>query len=108
MFKFLTSTLTTAAALPLFLAWARGRAEGQIDKMQDAVFNTPGAESPVTPDVAVAGAGFLGAHFVLGQKLLGLRSWQALLSLLLGLGIGVGLFFLQNNAGTSATNRPKY
>ncbi|MCB0116137.1 MAG: hypothetical protein R2873_07460 [Caldilineaceae bacterium] len=92
MFNFLTSTLATAAALQVFLPWARGRAEGQIDKMQDAVFNTPGAESPVTPDVAVAGVGFLGVHFVLGQKVLGLRGWQAVLSLLLGLGVGVGLF----------------
>lgn len=91
-FKFLTSILTTAAALQLFLRWARTRAEGQIDKMQDAVFNTPGAEPPLTPDVAVTGAALLGAHFVLGQKALGLRGWQAVLSLLLGIAAGVGFF----------------
>lgn len=93
MLKFILSTLATATALPALLFWARGRAEGQIDKMQDAVFNTPGAESPVTPDVALAGAGFVSAHFVLGQKVLGLRGWQTILSLLLGIGIGIGLFF---------------
>ncbi len=93
MVKFILSTLATAAALPALLSWAQGRAEGQIDKMQDAVFNTPGAESPVTPDVALAGVGFVSAHFVLGQKVLGLRGWQTILSLLLGIGIGIGLFF---------------
>lgn len=98
MLNFLLSLLYSAVSLSFFWEWAQGRAEGQIDKMQDAVFNTPGAEAPVPPDVVLGGVGLLATHFVLG-KLLKLSGWQSFLSLVLGIGVGVALV---QRKGTSA------
>jgi hypothetical protein len=91
MIKFLLSLLYSATSLSFFLEWAQGRAEGQIDKMQDAVFNTPGAEAPVPPDVVLGGVGLLATYLVLG-KVLGLAGWQTFLSLVLGIAAGTVLF----------------
>ena len=60
MFRFLLNTFLTALAVPFYLKWSRDQAEGQIDKMQQAVHGTPGAESPVTPAVLLGGAGLIG------------------------------------------------
>jgi hypothetical protein len=92
MFKFLLSLLYSTVSLTLFWGWAQQRVEGQLDKMQDAVFNTPGAEAPVPPDVAIGGLGLMATHFVFGQKILGLRGWQTFLSFGLGIGAGVAIY----------------
>ena len=76
--RFLFNLLATALALPYYLEWSRAQAEEQIDEMQRAAFNTPGAESPVTPAVILGGMGLLFGHFALA-RLLGLRFWQAVL-----------------------------
>jgi UDP-N-acetylmuramyl pentapeptide phosphotransferase/UDP-N-acetylglucosamine-1-phosphate transferase len=92
LFRFLLSTFLTALAVPFYLKWSRDQAEGQIDKMQQAVHDTPGAESPVTPEVLLGGAGLLAGHWLL-SRILGLRFWQAFLSLLVAIGAGFGLYF---------------
>jgi hypothetical protein len=90
--KFLLSLLYSTVGLSFFWGWAQRRAEGQLDKMQDAVFNTPGAEAPVPPDVLLGGVGLIATHFVFGQKVLKLTGWQTFLSFVLGIGVGTALF----------------
>lgn len=86
----LSATLT-AIAVPFYLRWSADQTERQFDKMQKAVHFTPGAESPITAEV-VAGAGGLAiSHFAVG-RLLGLRWWQAVLSLMAGAGAGTAVF----------------
>ncbi|MBX3001066.1 MAG: hypothetical protein KF893_21265 [Caldilineaceae bacterium] len=100
MLNFLLSILFSAVSLSFFLGWARQRAEGQLDKMQDAVFNTPGVEAPVPPDVVLGGVGLTVIHFVFGQKVLGLRGWQTFLSF--GLGIVAGVAIYKQRKGNSS------
>jgi hypothetical protein len=100
MLKFLLSLLYSTVSMPLFLGWAQQRIERQLDKMQDAVFNTPGAEAPVPPDVVLGGIGLVATHFAFGQKVLGLHGWQAFLSF--GLGIVAGMVIFLKQKGKSA------
>ncbi len=88
MRKFFFSTLYLAALLPLYLIWSRAQIEGQIDKMQEAVFNSPGAESPVTPPLIIAGITLLTSHMVIARRGLQLSLVAALGSLLLGGTVG--------------------
>ena len=89
--RIMLSATLTAIAVPFYLRWGTDQAERQVDKMQKAVHFTPGAESPITPEV-IAGAGGLSiSHFAVG-RLLGLRWWQAVLSLVAGASIGTGVF----------------
>ena len=91
MVRIILSALLSALAVPFFVKWIRGEVENQLDKMQEAVFNTPGAEAPVPPTVILGGAGLLAGHFVTA-RLLGLRFWQAFVSLVLAVGAGIGLY----------------
>ncbi len=91
MLKFIAMTLSTAACLRLYLGWSRRQAEAQIDEMQRAAFNTPGAAPPIPATVVVAGAGLVGGYLLLA-RLLGQPGRQAALSLLLA-GIVGGLSF---------------
>ena len=97
MIRFLASIVLTALALPVYLRWSAEQAEEQIDKMQEAAFNTPGAEAPVTPSIVMGGIGLLFGHFVVGRRLLRLRGWQAFLSLLAGVAGGVATFVWQTD-----------
>jgi hypothetical protein len=83
--KFLLSVGLTGAAAPFLLRWGRNQAEEQIDKMQAAVFNSPGAEAPIP--TAVVGS------------LLGLSGWQKALSLLLGGAAGAANFYYADMKG---------
>jgi hypothetical protein len=78
------SILYLAAVLPLYLQWSQQQAERQIDKMQDAVFNSPGAESTVTPAMVIGGVAVLGSHFVISRKGLDLDAGDTLATMLLG------------------------
>ncbi|MFZ4656607.1 MAG: hypothetical protein ACOYNY_06330 [Caldilineaceae bacterium] len=78
------SILYLAAVLPLYLQWSQQQAERQIDKMQDAVFNSPGAESTVTPAMVIGGVAVLGSHFVISRKGLELDNGDTLATMLLG------------------------
>ena len=92
MLRFILSILYTALLLPFYLRWSRQQAEAQIDKMQESVFNTPGAATPVPPLVIVGGAVLVGSHFLFGQAGLRLKGWQALFSWLFGLVAGLVIF----------------
>jgi hypothetical protein len=98
VFRFLLSTFVTALTVSFYLKWSRDQAEGQIDKMQQAVHGTPGAESPVTPVVLLGGLGLLAGHWLFA-RLLGLRFWQIFLSLLAAIGAGFGFYFFGASAG---------
>lgn len=79
----------------LFLNWARRETDAQIGKMQDAAFDTPGAQSPLPMPVLI-GAGVL----MVGQLALARRVWRlsgrlAFASLLSGAVIAVLLGLLR-------------
>lgn len=78
------SILYLSAILPLYLQWSRQQAEGQIDKMQGAVFNSPGAEATMTPAMVIGGVAVLGSHFVIARKGLELDNGETLATMLLG------------------------
>ncbi|MCX6050806.1 MAG: hypothetical protein NT075_37430 [Chloroflexi bacterium] len=94
MAKFILSTLYTALLLPIYLHWSRQQTEHQIDKMQEAVFNTPGAEAIVTAPVLLGGVMLLIFHFLVARRALNLKTWQGILSLFVSIGVGLGIFML--------------
>ena len=94
MIRIILSVIYNAATWFQFLDRAWSQTEGQIDKMQDAAFDTPGAAPPVPPAILVAGAGVLAGHFAL-SKILRLRPWQSVLSLALGIAAGAALVLLR-------------
>jgi hypothetical protein len=94
MVRFLICLVYPALLLPLFLEWSQSQAEGQIDRMQQAVFNSPGMEAPVPPVVVIGGVGLL-AGYGLVSRLLRLPGWLRLVALGLGLPVGVAIFSLR-------------
>jgi hypothetical protein len=97
MIRFLIALAYSVLLIPLYLEWSRGQAESQIDKMQAAVFNTPGAEAPVPPRVIGVGALLLAGYWLL-MRLLGAQGWLSALGMLVGAPAGV-LIFAQRHAG---------
>ncbi|MEZ4708425.1 MAG: hypothetical protein R3A44_14530 [Caldilineaceae bacterium] len=97
--RFWASVLTTLSVIPFWLRWGLDQSERQIDKMQEAVFNSPGSQAPVTPPVLLASGVLAAGHLFLGLALFRLGFWRTLLSFLVSLAAGVGLFlmFLQRN-----------
>lgn len=91
MFLFILHTILTTLTTATFLRWGQSQGEAQLDKMQQKVHFTPGAEAPLPPVVALAGAALLSGQLLAGRALR-LRGWQTLLSLLLGALAGVALF----------------
>lgn len=89
--RMMVSAALTALAVPFYLRWSSAQADFQLEKMQKAVHFTPGAESPVPPEVVAGAAGLGISHFAVG-RLLGLRWWQAIFSLMIGVVLGVGAF----------------
>jgi hypothetical protein len=83
--------------VPFYLEWSRRQAEGQIDKMQAAVFNTPGAEAPVPSSVVVGGALLILSYWGV-TRLFGARGGLQLLGALIGVPAGVAIF-AQRQAG---------
>lgn len=92
MFRFITSAFLWALLLPPFLRWGRAQAEFQIDKMQHAVFNSPGSEAPIPPPVAITGLTLLSIHNV-ASRWLGIRGPLWVLSLITGSLVGM-IWFL--------------
>lgn len=78
------SILYLAALLPLYLQWSKQQTERQIDKMQQAVFNSPGAEASITPAMVAGGVTLLSSHFVIARKGLNLDNEEALATMCLG------------------------
>jgi hypothetical protein len=91
MIRFILCLLYPLLLIPLYLDWSRAQAEGQIDKMQQSVFNTPGSEAPVPPVVVIGGVGLL-AGYGLWARLLRLPGWARFLAMLLGAPLGVAVF----------------
>ncbi len=91
MLPFLAALAYPIVMLPVYLGWSRRQAEGQIDKMQAAVFNSPGAEAPIPPSVAVAGLGLL-AGYGLVTMWLGVKGWQRVAALVVGAAVGGAIF----------------
>lgn len=94
MIRFLLCLAYPALLVPLYLSWSRSQAEAQIDKMQRAVFNTPGAEAPLPPVVLIGGLGLM-AGFGLAARVLRLPGWQRFLAIALGLPLGVAVYSLR-------------
>lgn len=90
-FRIMISAALTALALPFYLRWADEQSEIQLDKMQKAVHFTPGAESPLPPEVLAGAAGLSISHFAVG-RMLRLGWFQAFLSLVIGIALGLGAF----------------
>lgn len=97
MLRFLITLAYPIFLIPLYLDWSRRQVEGQIDKMQRAVFNTPGAETPVPPPVIIVGMMLLAGYWIV-TKLLGAQGWLRMLGMVLGAPIGVAIF-TQRQAG---------
>jgi hypothetical protein len=91
MMRFLIALAYPALLLPLYLAWSRDQAETQIDKMQEAVFNSPGTQAPLPPVVMLGGVGLLLGYGLL-TWLLRLPGWLRLIALALGAPAGVAVF----------------
>ncbi|HXF62426.1 MAG TPA: hypothetical protein VNK95_12470 [Caldilineaceae bacterium] len=94
MIRFLLCLAYPVLLVPLYLSWSRSQAEAQIDKMQRAVFNTPGAEAPLPPVVLIGGLGLM-AGYGLAARILGLPGWQRFLAIALGLPLGVAVYSLR-------------
>jgi hypothetical protein len=77
--------------VPLYLEWSRDQAENQIDKMQRAVFNSPGMQAPVPAPVVAAGALLLAGYWLV-TRLFGVPGWLRALALLMGVPVGVAIF----------------
>lgn len=95
--RIVLSATLTAIAVPFYLRWSADQTERQFDKMQKAVHFTPGAESPITPEVVAGAGGLTISHFAVG-RMLGLRWWQAVLSLFAGGAAGTLVFFYRMTA----------
>jgi hypothetical protein len=96
MLPFLAALAYPVLTLPPYLDWSRRRIEGQIDKMQAAVFNTPGAEAPIPPAVVVAGLGWLVGYGAVAAWM-GVTGWRRTAALILGVTAGIALFVLRSD-----------
>ena len=91
MFRLLAVLTYPIFVIPLYLDWSRRQAEGQIDKMQRSVFNSPGMEAPVPPPVLVVGALLMVGYWLL-TRICGVRGWARALALLLSAPVGVAIY----------------
>jgi len=80
----------------LFLGWARRETDARIGKMQDAAFDTPGAQSPLPASVLVAGGALLVGEWSLAQGACRLSSGRTLATLFLGVLLAGAVHFLQS------------
>ena len=92
--RFLLGTMVAAVVTFFYAGWARRQAEAQIGKMQLNAYNTPGAESPVPPQVMASGISILGAVWWVQHRILRQHGGGAVFSLLLGAAVGVAALFV--------------
>lgn len=81
---FLFSLFANLLINRFFLAWAKQETSAAIGRMQDAAFDTPGAQSPLPPSVLVGAGGLLAGQWALARKALRLSGGQSVAALLLG------------------------
>ncbi len=105
MLRFLISVLLNSAAWFVLIDWGWMQAERQIDKMQEAAFDTPGAAAPIPPKVFAAGAGALLGHAYLSRELR-LSAGESALSLLLGGAAGAALLVARGRRSSAGAVRP--
>jgi len=79
----------------LFLGWARRETDARIGKMQDAAFDTPGAQSPLPAPVLVAGSALAVGQWGVAQGMCRLSAGRALVALLLGAIVAGGIHLFQ-------------
>ncbi|MEZ4870442.1 MAG: hypothetical protein R3C14_54440 [Caldilineaceae bacterium] len=91
-FRFGASVLYMASLLPIYFQWSREQSERQIDKMQSAVFNSPGAEATITPLILIGGVTILCSHFIIARKGLDLSNEEAVAGMVVGGGLGLVLY----------------
>lgn len=94
--RFMFNALLTGLLFPLFLRWAIEQADSQLKKMQDAAYDTPGAESPLPPPVLFGAAGLIGAHFLLGSGIMKQKLRVSLLALIVGTAAGALMHQIRN------------
>lgn len=92
--RFWFSVLVSLSVIPYWLRWGVDQSERQIDKMQEAVFNSPGSQAPITPPMMLASSLLIGAHMLAGLTVFRLGLLRSLLSFLTSLALGLGLFLL--------------
>lgn len=105
MIPFVLSTLFFTFLLRQYLTWSKGRIDLQIEKMQEASFNTPGTEAPVPPEVLMGGGALVAGHFLLGRWILRMGFLLTLLSLILGGFAGVVLFISIGASDSASDSR---
>lgn len=91
MLRFLVTFAYPIFLIPFYLDWSRRQTEGQIDKMQRSVFNSPGMEAPVPPPVLVGGALLLMGYWAI-TRIIGASGWLRGLGVLIGAPVGVAIF----------------
>lgn len=93
-FRFLFGTLIAGVAAYFYGGWALSQSEAQIGKMQLNAYNTPGAESPVPPQVLATGFSVLSTLWMVQRRLLRQTRTGSVLALLLGAGAGAAALLL--------------
>lgn len=100
--RFLASTLYISILLPFLLGWAKNETDHRMKKMQDAAYDTPGAESPLPPQVIIGSMGLIGGHFLFSSGIMKLKKRFTFLTLIVGGLIGVAMFlFAQRESNPS-------
>ena len=94
LIRFLLGTIAVGVVTFFFAAWARQQTEAQIGKMQLDAYNSPGAGSPVPPQVMATGVSVLSAAWWVQRNVLRQRGAGAFFSLLLGAAAGVAALFV--------------
>jgi hypothetical protein len=92
----LLGTAVTGVVTFFYAAWARRETEAQIGKMQLNSYNTPGAETPVPPQVMATGVSTLGAVWWVQHNILRQKGSGAIFSMLLGAAAGVAALFVMS------------
>lgn len=101
LIRFLMGALAATASTYFYGGWAQAESETQIGKMLLNAYNTPGAETPLTPQVIAAGFTVLGAVWSVQRKVLRLGRLGALVALLLGVAGGVAALVLPARTNNS-------
>lgn len=89
---FLFSLLANLLINHFFLAWAQKETGAAIGRMQDAAFDTPGAQSPLPAPVLVGGGALIAGELLLARWIGRLSGGRAVLALLLG-GVVAGAIY---------------
>jgi len=95
---FWLSLFGNALLSSLFLRWARRETDAQIGRMQDAAFDTPGAQSPLPTPVLVGAGALVVGQWSLARTVWRLSGGQALAVLLVGAAAAVLLDLLRPSA----------